>query len=588
MDGHALLNLSCHYFLNDDYRRITKMTSFSKGFTEVFDKKLQRRVLRRLIGAIALDVGPCDEVNNLRDWALWLVDNLNAINVRDFLSWKYHGDNFKVASAFASFSALFSKRADLDFGIDRRAVALETFWLTENQCRQVNADLRSDAFDRNDRAALIFKMQRKIAQILGPCPTVDQLDFGFGPGSNNGCSKHTSVRQKLAADLTSTVQCLSLFEGSHGNSHAWPGLKNVRLVRGSRFDTVPKSWKTDRCINVEPILNSYVQKGIGSAIRRRLLRCGVDLTDQTRNASLARYGSIAGSVCSKGLSLSGDELATIDLSNASDTIAAFLVLDLLPIDWFHLLYASRSHECCVDGQWVELEKFSSMGNGYTFELESLIFYALLAVSTDGIISVYGDDMVCPSDDAPVVIRNLQLLGFTVNVDKSFVHGSFKESCGKDYFGGIDIRPVYLKTSLSVAALYRLYNRFRSKGFRSSAAVLLQHIPTEYRFFGPDAAGDAVLHCDDVQFTPDKRGWTSFWRGRGFTPIPLVVEDITGGEYGAVLLRAGTSLEPTSPMKFKLKELNSLFYFSDVSVFTERRKAAQTVPHRLSYITIRTD
>jgi hypothetical protein len=42
------------------------------------------------------------------------------------------------------------------------------------------------------------------------------------------------------------------------------------------------------------------------------------------------------------------------------------------------------------------------------------------------------------------MRLLDLLGFEVNSDKSFVEGVFRESCGRDFFKGHDVRGVYIK------------------------------------------------------------------------------------------------------------------------------------------------
>jgi hypothetical protein len=56
-----------------------------------------------------------------------------------------------------------------------------------------------------------------------------------------------------------------------------------------------------------------------------------------------------------------------------------------------------------------------------------------------------------------VIRLLDLLGFEVNSNKSFVEGVFRESCGRDYFRGRDVRGVYVKRLESVESRYAVIN-----------------------------------------------------------------------------------------------------------------------------------
>jgi hypothetical protein len=57
---------------------------------------------------------------------------------------------------------------------------------------------------------------------------------------------------------------------------------------------------------------------------------------------------------------------------------------------------------------------------------------------------------------------LEALGFQINQHKSFFEGPFRESCGKDFFRGFSVRPVYLKTlrtPQSRCAAINLLNRW---------------------------------------------------------------------------------------------------------------------------------
>lgn len=166
-------------------------------------------------------------------------------------------------------------------------------------------------------------------------------------------------------------------------------------------------------------------------ISRRLRSFGIDLTNQALNQELARKGSIDGS------------LATLDLSNASDTIATELVRRLLPPDWFQLLMDIRSPHYLEKGEWHENHSFSSQGNAFTFPLETLIFWALGKVTCD-FIHVYGDDIICDTASYHDLVELLEVCGFTCNLEKSFASGPFRESCGADYINGVDVRPIYYK------------------------------------------------------------------------------------------------------------------------------------------------
>lgn len=141
-----------------------------------------------------------------------------------------------------------------------------------------------------------------------------------------------------------------------------------------------------------------------------------------------------------------DRLATIDLKNASNSVSTSLVELLLPPDWFAYLDSIRTKWTELEGKGIRLEMFSSMGNGFTFELESLIFWAICRSITPYEVGIYGDDIIVPQDSASEVIGVLEACGFTVNTSKSFLSGCFFESCGKHYFMGVDVTPLYWKES----------------------------------------------------------------------------------------------------------------------------------------------
>jgi hypothetical protein len=135
-----------------------------------------------------------------------------------------------------------------------------------------------------------------------------------------------------------------------------------------------------------------------------------------------------------------------------------------------------------------------MGNGYTFGLMSLVYYSLLRgyaqlIGSDSVITAYGDDIIVSSDFARNAVYLLQKFGFVINEQKSYITGPFRESCGGDYLNGIDVRPVYLKSTPNcIQDYFSLINRLRSKrhlcSFTRTTEYLISKIPVRYRFYGP--------------------------------------------------------------------------------------------------------
>jgi hypothetical protein len=412
--------------------------------------------------------------------------------------------------------AYFQKRVDLDIGVDREAVAFQKFEDSERLCAQTNDIFqkwrRKEFYFPRDVNLVLYKASQKIAAILGDVPNLDTLNPRFGPGATTNITKReASARRKLAGGfvcsedlLPMLVECLEEMPGWIPFGESDSAVVNV-AVRDGTLRFVPKSAKTDRAIVVEPVVNSMYQLAIGDHLARLLRRVGVDITDQTRNQTLAREGSITGA------------LATLDLSSASDTVARELVAHLLPLDWFFFLDYFRTGSIQYNGQHIRLQKFSSMGNGFTFPLETLIFFALAASCCEGKgelekVSVYGDDIIIPSNRYELLVKVLRCVGFIPNASKSFSSGPFRESCGKDYFLGFDIRPSYIKDALSGEDAFVLHNYFVRTWQPEPASLILAYISEPMKIFGPDGYGDGHLLGDWIPH-PCKREWG--WCGYTF-------------------------------------------------------------------------
>lgn len=225
------------------------------------------------------------------------------------------------------------------------------------------------------------------------------------------------------------------------------------LVEGSNLTTVPKTSTVARTICTEPGLNMFFQLGAGTIIEGLLKRFyGIDLAIQPDiNRWLAHKGSLDG------------EYATIDLKSASDTVSLKLLEKILPKRVFENLCFIRSPKTRIRGEYRELNMMSTMGNGFTFPLQTLIFATIsafvnaeLRIKTKS--QVFGDDIICKKDAYVMHCRILAKLGFIVNTTKSFNVGSFRESCGHDYYLGQNIRPVFIKEINDDAQVFSAFNR----------------------------------------------------------------------------------------------------------------------------------
>jgi len=396
-----------------------------------------------------------------------------------------------------------SKCTGLKTGIDLKEVAIKSAEEAELKNRLTNryiVDIRegraSDLYGPE-----IFRAIQIIAGILGPCPeTFNDPGWSTGRSSSSYGDLVTGYHKyQSSPDVTvrGRSRALRLLNGS-----PWWGASVLQtdapasvlpralpIIGGNTLITVPKSAKTDRVICYEPHMNIRLQLAVGDYLKHRLKRAGIDLRDQSVNRRRAEIASRDGS------------MATIDLSMASDTLSRELVWELLPIDWVCLLDDLRSHYTLwPDGQWRKCEKFSSMGNGFTFELESLVFYALSSAVT-GNVSVYGDDIIIPTDSFKSVTRLLRACGFSLNDSKSYFLGNFRESCGGDYFCGVSCTPVYLrslpKTVEDVTKLHNQVRRFAMTYPRSKWNELLRKWRTIYPgHLGPLGEFDDKYHSSN--------------------------------------------------------------------------------------------
>lgn len=417
---------------------------------------------------------------------------------------------------------LLSKCADLETQIDTKAVAIEQAVKAETQCESTNRQIRSynDSSVKNEQSSAWCRAADIISRILGPCPeTLDAFEpVGWSPGRTSSASGDCiSGVHKYTSRLDTTPSAYGIVRNYVNASPLWGRAaldadgpcsllrSGFSFVAGNTMTVVPKNAKTDRTICYEPHGLIPVQLLVGAYLKTKLARAGINLRDQSINQRRAQLASRVG------------HLATIDLSSASDTICVELVRALLPPDWFSLLNKLRSPYTTWPDSSIKLnQKFSSMGNGFTFELESLIFYALCSAVTSG-VSVYGDDIIMPVDSFDNVIGVLTHAGFTPNVSKSFSHGPFRESCGFDGFRGLDCTPVYIRSAKSefnwFVSFHNAVRRWVSVLPERKYASFLRWVRVCSKApLGPSGFGDGHYHANIDEATPNRAsgGLDGWW------------------------------------------------------------------------------
>nr|UJQ85319.1 MAG: hypothetical protein 3 [Leviviridae sp.] len=241
--------------------------------------------------------------------------------------------------------------------------------------------------------------------------------------------------------------------------------------RPVRVVTVPKTLKAPRIIAIEPTCMQYVQQGLMARFVEYIESPWIGYSDnqnpgfgvigfrsQEPNRLLAREGSLT------------RELATLDLSEASDRVSNQLVramLDNYP-NLAEGVDACRSRKADVPGHGVvRLVKFASMGSALTFPMEAMVFSTIIFMAIARAIAeergelrtrvdwnlimryrskvrVFGDDIVVPVRFVRPVVELLETFGFKVNSNKSFWTGGFRESCGKEFYNGHDVSIVKVR------------------------------------------------------------------------------------------------------------------------------------------------
>lgn len=369
-----------------------------------------------------------------------------------------------------------------------------------------------------------------------------------GPGATRGTKFTDFYRKMWNSDYTYTNHLLvSHFETSLPDR--WKQAAYTRKqsfkdlqIDGSSLTSVPKDVNKNRCICTEPAINMFYQLGAHSVISTLLKRhYYLDISIQAEyNKDAARRGSIDGSN------------ATIDLTDASDHVHYDLVSQLMPREVFRVLDVIRAPGFTLNGEFRPFNMISSMGNGFTFALMTLLLVSLLDVYLrtcgdrytplrDG---VFGDDIILPAQHYNGFVQVLSDFGFSVNLNKSFSTGFFRESCGGDFYHGHNVRGIYIKGINNEAEAYSAFNRLFDWSVRTGI-----HLPSTLRYlkglvvFRPvplDEAEDSGIRVPLELLNSTKRGPNKsiYYRPLVAEPRRYGINDEVSNPFGAYISALG--------------------------------------------------
>ncbi len=290
----------------------------------------------------------------------------------------------------------------------------------------------------------------------------------------------------------------------------------------SKLIAVPKTQKSPRLIASEPDAHQWMQQGVRAWLLAKFddtfLRKSISFRDQTPSQRAALLASTLGTGC------------TIDLSSASDRLSLWTVERFFRLNHSLLgaLHATRTRWVVnnIDKkspQYYVLRKFAPMGSALTFPVQSIIYATVCiacmifrkygtASSSMGFerlrsiasecadqVVVFGDDLIVPEDDYPLVSQVLSYLGLEVSRDKTFVGGNFYESCGVDAYKGVNVTPTYYlqhpveSDPSSIVSTVETSNSLHRAGLWVTASWLIAEIPVFLRRkLGVDAMEDGAF------------------------------------------------------------------------------------------------
>lgn len=432
---------------------------------------------------------------------------------------------------FAKYALLTSifKKSEVECDSDAERRTLEAFHQANDFCGALVPEV-FEAWDGSPAVGYSISTAKQLLyEWFHPAADVDVVTMAsieqasrFGPGRSVGLGDKPSLFYFKVGDSRITATSPFIIDW-YERSVAWnPVCEAAEMARKARHGPatvvecgnltfVPKSYGSKRIVVTEPSLNTYFQLGLGGVMEQVLGRIGIQLDKQPElNAEMARIGSLDGSY------------ATMDLTQCSDYISIALLEYLFPpsvVRWIKILRTNKVR--LPDKSVIPIRMVSTMGDGFTFPLQTLLLSSLVlgVYDTLGIPTyvgreknwgVFGDDIVVTPNAFYLLSQVLKELGLKVNLQKSFVTGDFRESCGHDYVNGQDVRGVYLKNYTSDQDLYSAFNRLAVWSAKHDIPLkgtlsLLRNIVTHETVIPPDEMETGGFMLPIPPFLPDENG-----------------------------------------------------------------------------------
>lgn len=288
----------------------------------------------------------------------------------------------------------------------------------------------------------------------------------------------------------------------------------------SKLTFVPKSYKTHRSIAWEDGATAFYQQGLYRTILPWMLRDRrTPIDDCTQHWWLANLGSRT------------REYATIDLSSASDSISNQWLRDTLcGTEFGFALQTLRSSHAEYKGGLVNLPMYASMGSALCFPTMCNVLRSVCEATIidsgdkprDSSFSVYGDDIIIEQKYVDNLLERLTRLGFIPNTDKSFFTSfPFRESCGSEWYNGVDVRPVRIPRRFSgidrtvncYTHMAYLANECYKRSYTATRLFLIDTIRTVFR-------NDEISFSDSLALLESDEWTGGSSRADGFySPFP---------------------------------------------------------------------
>lgn len=388
-------------------------------------------------------------------------------------------------------------RIKLIFGLIKRPLCafLHGDTSTLRDLRSVTNFLKKASFDRDDLLYDALKQFLDREDSLTYCPEiVDHLktilceklrtfslkpfEFKISNGattdSANGDLLDKIDKIEIPKDIHDTLEWKDLY--TFDSWHLFPVSDKAGKDYQCELQWVPKTYKALRLIAKQPTELMVCQQAVMSQLYEFIQK------DHYYSERLPLTNSeVSRELCLKS-SLTG-EFATVDMTAASDSIHLDL-LKAFPTDLSEMLELVRCKSYRInDKDYRKIDKychlnnltnplnsdsgtfsrsfvmFAPMGSATTFPVLSLLMAAACELAcrwsgTKNDFVVFGDDIIIRQTALLDLYRILDLMGFSVNRDKSFAGLSrFRESCGMDAFRGVDVTP--LRVSRTLVAQNRL-------------------------------------------------------------------------------------------------------------------------------------